>query len=347
MLNTSLQNLVTRLYCLALTTFLFIPLFSKAQSADNIRLAFYNVENLFDPSDDPEKDDEEFTPDGKRHWSEYRYREKSNRMAKAILSIGDWDAPDVVGLAEVENQKVVEDLAKSEVLRKFNYGVVHFESPDRRGIDVAMLYRTDRISLLYSNNIPLTMPDDPDFASRDILYVKLLTTSGDTLHVMYCHWPSRYGGQAESEPKRIRAATLVRQVADSLFSLNPEVQIVIAGDLNDEWNNISINDYLVPATATGPALVNLMAALPEGKGSHRYHGVWSYLDQIIVSPALVDDHGLDIKDKTATVVDREFLLEKDEKYPGIMPFRSFLGLRYHGGFSDHLPVYIDLVTNQK
>lgn len=309
-----------------------------------LRIAFYNVENLFDPEDDPDKNDEEFTPKGTRYWSDYRYREKSNRMAKAILSIGDWDAPDAVGLAEVENRKVVDDLVNSEVLRKFNYKVIHSESPDRRGIDVAMIYRVDRMKLLSSSAISVTMPDDPGFATRDILYAKMLLSSKDTFHLLYCHWPSRYGGQAQSEPKRIRAAQTVRKIVDSLFAINPSAQVAIAGDFNDEFGNISLKDHLVRPEGKTP-LINLMAQLPASEGSHRYRGVWSYLDQIIVSAALLDSMGLDIADQSAVVVRHPFLLEVDEKYPGLKPFRTFIGMRHHGGFSDHLPVYIDLIIS--
>ncbi len=343
-----LENISIRcfLFKAGLSFLLFIyacPILSQSVSNQSIRVAFYNVENLFDPANDSTKNDDEFTPEGMRNWNEYRYREKSNRMAKAILSIGEWEAPEVVGLAEVENRKVVEDLIQTEVLRKFNYELVHFESPDRRGIDVAMIYRKDKLELIYSRPIPLLMPEDPRFATRDILYSKLKTKQNDTIHIMYCHWPSRYGGQAQSEPKRILAAQTVRATVDSIFQLNHGANIIIAGDFNDEWNNISLKDYLVKTNDTSPNLVNLMAALPENYGSHRYRGAWSYLDQIIVSNSLLDNQNLDVYNLKAEISNHEFLLEKDEKYPGQKPFRSFIGITYHGGFSDHLPVYIDLI----
>ncbi len=318
-------------------------LLSQSGAPGSIRVAFYNVENLFDPTNDSTKNDDEFTPEGMRNWSDYRYREKSNRMAKAILSIGEWEAPDVVGLAEVENRKVVVDLTQTEVLRKFNYEVVHYESPDRRGIDVAMIYRKDKLNLIYSKPIPVLMPEDPSFATRDVLYAKLVTTGKDTIHIMYCHWPSRYGGQAQSEPKRILAAQTVRGVTDSIFGFDKDAKIVIAGDFNDEWNNISLRNYLTNSTDSAFTLVNLMAQLPASQGSHRYRGVWSYLDQVIVSKSLMDGKDLDLYNLKAEICNHEFLLEKDEKYPGQKPFRSFIGMKYHGGFSDHLPIYIDLI----
>ncbi len=341
MANTLLKCFQVRR--LGLLFIFFTSALPSLVAQQSLRIAFYNVENLFDPENDSTKNDDEFTPEGMRNWSNYRYREKTNRMAKAILSIGDWEAPDVVGLAEVENRKVVDDLVSTEVLRKFNYEVVHYESPDRRGIDVAMVYRKDKLKLLYSAPIPVKMADDPNFATRDILYAKLLTTTADTIHVMYCHWPSRYGGQAQSEPKRIRAAQTVRFIADSIYTKNAEANIVIAGDFNDEWNNISISEYLIKEKEGKGKLLNLMASMPENEGSHRYRGVWSYLDQIIVSKSLMDNRAPDIQQKKAVVCKHPFLLEKDEKYPGQKPFRSFIGMKYHGGFSDHLPVYIDLI----
>ncbi len=315
---------------------------AQPHESKQTRIAFYNVENLFDTTDDPEKNDDEYSPDGQRYWTDYRYWQKSNRMAKAILSIGEWQPPAMVGLAEVENRKVVEDLANTEVLRKFKYKVLHFESPDRRGIDVAMLYREEIVTILYAKNLPVKQASNPDFATRDILYAKVLLHQKDTVHLMYCHWPSRYGGQAQSEPNRIRAAEVVRHNVDSIQDFNPNAFIIIQGDLNDEWNNTSVKDYLV-APEGKEKLVNLMEELPELEGSHRYRGVWSYLDQIIVSQNLLENAGLHIKNGVAVVCRQPVLLEADEKYPGQKPFRTYIGMKYHGGFSDHLPIYIDLV----
>ena len=320
--------------------------FSQAE-AERVRVAFYNLENLFYPEDDSLKSDEEFTPQGQRYWSYYRYREKSNRMAKAILSIGEWEAPDIVGVAEIENRQVLQDLVESPTLAPFHYRVVHFESPDRRGIDVGMIYREERFTLLSAKPVPVTLPDDPGFATRDILYAKGIIYQSDTIHLFYCHWPSRYGGQQQSEPKRIRAATIVKHITDSLLTYNAQANIIIAGDFNDEWTNTSLLETLAarkpeekPQTST---LYNLMAALDPNEGSHRYQGVWAYLDQIIVNFALLDNEGVDVYGNRAQVCRADHFLESDDKYPGQKPFRTFIGMRYHGGFSDHLPVFIDLV----
>ncbi len=339
MLKTSLSLLLT----------LVLSNLWSQSSEQTFRAAFYNVENLFDPSNDSLKNDDEFTPDGMRNWSTYRYWEKTNRMAKAILSIGEGSPPALIGLAEIENRKVLNDLCQSKVLSKFKYQIIHFESDDWRGIDVAMLYDPSQFSLLFSKKIKIKSPNDADFATRDLLYVKgTVGSSKQELHLVICHWPSRYGGQAQSEPKRILAAQHVKAWSDSLLLRNPKNALLIMGDLNDEWDNISIRDtlgakpFLDNELALG-GLTNLMANLNPQEGSHRYRGVWSYLDQIIVSQQLLNTTGLRIKQQQAHICRHPYLLETDEKYPGQKPYRSFIGMRYNGGFSDHLPVFVDLI----
>ena len=333
--------------CCARKISLCLLCFSVLQSpAQSTRVAFYNLENLFYPKNDSLKNDDEFTPDGMRNWSFYRYHQKKQRMATAIISIGNWTAPAIVGLAEVENRKVVEDLIGTATLRKFDYGIVHYESPDRRGIDVAAIYRKDKIDVLHSRPIRVKLPGDPGYRTRDILYIKCRAQQ-DTLHLLYCHWPSRYGGQKASEPKRIAAALTVKQTTDSIIDSKSKAPVIIAGDLNDEWNNVSVLEHLNAKppgdSAMAVGLINLVAGKSANSGSHRYHGHWSYLDQIIVSGSLLNGDKPRISKSGAQTCRREFLLEKDEKYPGQKPFRSFIGMRYHGGFSDHLPVYVDIL----
>ncbi|WP_417610571.1 hypothetical protein [Owenweeksia hongkongensis] len=318
----------------------------NAQKTESQRIAFYNLENLFHPENDSLKNDDEYTPEGKRNWSFYRYNEKLNHMAKAILSIGEWQPPSIVGLAEVENKQALEDLISTEVLRKFNYGIIHFESPDRRGIDVGMLYRKDEFTPIASRPIPVKMHNDPNFVTRDVLYCKGTFSKKDTVHLLFCHWPSRYGGQARSEPKRIQAALTLKHITDSLNMLPYPTYVIAAGDFNDEWTNISLRDTLqahpLVVDATNEGLINLMATLPPAQGSHRYRGTWSYLDQIIVSPSFFNQNSISLIGDQAYVVDYNFLLSTDDRYPGYVPFRTFIGMKYNGGFSDHLPVYVDL-----
>jgi predicted extracellular nuclease len=333
---------------LLLVLFVCLPLSGDAQTP--YRVAFYNLENLFDYEDDTTLNDEEYLPESMRNWTAYRYREKLHRMAKAVLSIGEWEAPAVVGVCEVENKRVLQDLVATEVLRKLNYGVVHFESPDRRGIDVGLLYRKDVVDTLYARAIEVSMPENPSFTTRDILHVKA-SLGEDTLHFFVNHWPSRYGGQQQSEPRRLAAAAVLRQVVDSLLLLKPSSKIIVMGDLNDTPANKSVEEVLgagKKANPSGKTLQNLMLNLPANAGSHRYRGEWSYLDQLIVSAALCKGAaGLTVSEAGAQVHRPDFLLETDERFPGETPFRTFIGMKYHGGFSDHLPVYLDLVTANK
>lgn len=322
-----------------------LSLYSQSADEQLFRVAFYNLENLFHPDDDSLTKDEEFTPTGDRHWSHYRYQNKVNQMAKAILSIGEWEPPAIVGLEEVENRQVVNDLLASPVLQKIPYRVVHYESEDRRGIDVALIYRLDRFRLIYSSKLRLFNSQQPNYRTRDILYIKGIADERDTLHLFVCHWPSRYGGQAISEPKRMAVSSMLKTFIDSLQMAHNGPNIIIGGDFNDEPQNQSLQ-FLCDTGTSGiraRSLINLMAKLDPSQGSNRHHGIWTYLDQIIVSDNLMNDQSPMINSKKANVHRAGFLLEQDPKYPGDKPFRHFLGLRHHGGFSDHLPVYIDLI----
>ena len=219
------------------------PLFAQLQKSpvgNGYRVGFYNLENLFHPSDDSLTADEEFTPEGARHWSEYKYRVKINQMAKAILSLGEWESPAIIGLEEVECRQVVQDLIESRVLSKYPYRLVHYESPDRRGIDVALIYRRDLFELIYSMPVRLSKPGEGDLRTRDMLYVKGIASNSDTLHLVVCHWPSRYGGQASSEPRRVLASKILGYLVDSLLSADPQANIIIGGDFNDEPLNQSM-----------------------------------------------------------------------------------------------------------
>ena len=322
---------------------LFILPCAQAQDNYSYRLGFYNVENLFHPDNDSLTNDDEFTPEGMRYWSFYKYRDKYHRTAKVILSMADEHPVDVLGLAEVENEQVLRDMVYSRVLSKLEYAIIHKNSPDRRGIDVAAIYRPERVKVLDTNFIRLHMPDDPGYASRDMLHLKvLLRQTADTLHLVFCHWPSRYGGQAISEPKRIQAAKILRRYYDSIVEITPHTPWLIAGDFNDEYFNQSLWDQLMARPLSDTAakdnshLYNLMAELPAQKGSHRYQGEWTYLDQLIVNAPLL--HRI----AGFGTIEHSFLMENDSKYPGVKPFRTFVGMKYHGGFSDHLPIYVDL-----
>jgi len=309
----------------------------EERQGEAFRALFYNVENLFDTIDNSGVQDEEFLPDAKKQWDTKKYRIKVANLAKAIRAAGGWQPPELVGLAEIENRKVLYDLANHGALKSGNYEIVHFDSDDPRGIDVALLYAKDQFFVLYS--APIKMHDD-NVRTRDILYVKLLVESKDTLHVFVNHWPSRRGGKEQSEAKRVMAAEVLKNVVDSLLSSNNKANILVMGDFNDSPTDKSLGVLTVQPLNS---LVNLMAALPNSQGSHKYNGIWDYLDQLLISEAIANgDSGLKLKHRKAFVFNISFLVEEDDRYEDHVPFRSWKGPAFTAGFSDHLPVFIDI-----
>ncbi|HOK38080.1 MAG: endonuclease/exonuclease/phosphatase family protein [Bacteroidales bacterium] len=317
---------------------------------DRYRIMFYNVENLFDPENDPNKNDDEFTPEGARFWTEYRKNEKLKNIYKVITAVGEWDLPMIVGLSEIENRRVLEQLISYTPLHKADYNIIHYESPDFRGIDVALLYRKSLFTPINHNIIRVIWPAHLGTGTtRDVLYVWGRTINGDTLHFYVNHWPSRYAGQMETEEKRIYVAGLVKKHTDSVLSVHPNAKIIIIGDLNDHPTDKSVAeglkaqlqfDKIVP-----DKLYNLTYYVEKykGKGSHKHDGMWGILDQIVVSGTLLDTtQSIYTRTEYADVFDADFLLEPDEKFTGKKVFRTYIGFKYHGGFSDHLPVFLDL-----
>ncbi len=328
----------------------YLTNFNDAPRTNSIRIGFYNMENLYDIENDSLKSDEAFTPEGDNHWTKYRYWRKINNMAKVISTIGGWEAPEILGLCEVENIKVVKDLIFSAPLKKSKYSIVHYDSPDNRGIDVALIYRYQKFKVLSSRPITVTFANEPDSKTRDILYVTgIITASKDTVHIFVNHWPSRYGGYAATIEKRNRTADIVKHQVDSIHQVNPTANIVIMGDLNDYPTDFSLVDHLKakPDTVntTSYDLINLMYPIHKaGKiGSHKYQAHWGVLDQIIVSqPMLIRKEGLRIAKEKAVVYRADFLLVPDDTYLGVKNNRTFIGSKYNGGYSDHLPVFVDL-----
>jgi len=317
---------------------------------DFYRIMFYNVENLFDTENDPKINDDEFTPDGARFWTDYRLKEKLSNIYKVITAVGGWELPMVVCLSEVENRKVLEMLLNNTPLYKSDYKIIHYDSPDARGIDVGMLYRESLFKPYFHKPIPVNYP--PNIGSgktRDILLVSGVTKTNDTLHIFVNHWPSRWGGQMETEEKRMFVAELVKKNVDSIMKLNHEAKIIIVGDLNDHPTDRSLLESLKAKTEYDKIdysnLYNLSYYLQEvkHKGTHKYDGIWGVLDQIIVSGALLDKNKkiyTTIDD--AHIFDAPFLLEPDTKYTGYVVKRTYIGFKYNGGFSDHLPTFLDL-----
>jgi predicted extracellular nuclease len=318
-----------------------------------LRFMFYNVENLFDTENDPNKNDEEFLPSEGKFWNWYRYRTKLFRIYQVISAIGEWSPPEIIGLCEIENRTVLEDLINKTPLVNAGYKIIHYESPDSRGIDVGLLYREQFFTPLYQEKIPVVFPDNAR-STRDILYVKGVTARKDTLHVYINHWPSRWGGQLETEPKRMHAASVLKNHVDSVLEADFHPNILIAGDLNDYPDNKSLTDVLKSKTSgydtpLPEELYNLSYYLQfeKNQGSHKYRGEWGVLDQIIVSGSLLYQHTrFSANLESVSVFSPEFLLEDDESYTGKIPNRTYIGYKYNNGFSDHLPVYIDFYKSE-
>lgn len=338
-------------YCIFLTIIcLIINTFCQAQESQRFRIGFYNLENFFDPFVDSTKSYNEFTEDGLQHWNYSRFIKKRNNIFKTIHAIGQKESVSLLGFCELENAFVLKELLYNTPLKKTPYQFIHYDSPDRRGIDAAIIYRKDQMRLLYSRPIPLIDPNDSTFRSRDILYAKF-EIDNDTLHVFVNHWPSRYGGELESLNRRILAAQTVREQIDSLC-LTKQImpKIILMGDFNDCPTDRSLADFLeakpINSRNANCGLVNLFLNADSlgFKGTLKHQYQWQIFDQIIVSNTLLDnDNRLIYKQKSAHIFNAPFLFEEDERNLGEKLFRTYVGPKYFGGFSDHLPVYIDLI----
>ncbi|NCD42063.1 MAG: endonuclease [Bacteroidia bacterium] len=315
---------------------------SRAQTATVYRVAFYNVENLYDIYDDPEKNDDEFLPHGIKGWNYTRYYQKLRHLYKTIAAFGEGSHLVAFGMCELENNFVTRQLLENTPLKKCGYRFIQYESPDRRGVDVALAYDPKVLTPLFSEPITIRFPFDTLGKTRDILYVKVLLTAVDTLHLFVNHWPSRFGGLTATIPKRNFVASVLKQRCDSLFRISPQAAIIIMGDLNDDPTDESV---LISLGADNHSLINLMHPdnLKEKGGTLKHESVWNVFDQIIVSPALLQGHiKTSVLGGCAHIAALPFLLCEDPKWPGTKLYRTYSGMQYLGGFADHLPVYIDL-----
>ncbi len=329
-------------------TVVTILLSVRSSAQENFRIVFYNVENLFDVHDDPVKNDDEFLPEGKFRWTGWKYGKKLKNITRVITAVGGMQSPALVGLCEVENDKVISDLTAKSPLRAQRYDYIVTDSPDERGIDVALLYQRHRFNLLEKNEYRIHFSNPATGPSRHILHAVGQLVNGDTLDVFVCHFPSRRGGQRASEPARCDAALLLRNKTDSLFRLRRHSHIVIMGDFNDHPDDKSLSRVLGaqklshPVTAKG--LYNLFYHRMKeiDFGTYKFQGRWEVLDQFIVSGDLLSaTSSVVLKNNEATVFNADFLLEEDKKGKK-RPYRTYMGPVYKGGFSDHLPIYIDL-----
>jgi len=305
-------------------------------------IAFYNLENFFDTKNDPHSLDDDFTPDGDREWNESKYSNKAHKIARAISEIGmeDSDVPPVLlGIAEVENKQVIQTLLNTKELQGVDYNFVHFDSPDERGIDTALMYHSKHFTVLDAETIPLLVDNtngERDY-TRDILYVHG-RLHAEEVHVFVNHWPSRRTGDVDTSYKRIKAAETILHKLETLEEDNPNC--IIMGDFNDDPNSESIRTLM----ETGRFINPMKKLLSPFSGSANYRGEWSLFDQVILSHTFLD-YGVGTHSFIkAEVFAPKFLQEWKGKYKG-NPFRTYAGEKYLGGYSDHFPVYVVLEEN--
>ena len=364
----------------------FVPT-KTTLAQDVVRVAFWNMENFFDPFVDSTKTYNAFTEDGMQHWTKTRFYRKRNNMYKAILAMSENRPLGILGMCEVENEYVLNALFEQTPLKKHNYRIVHYEGPDKRGIDPAIVYSLDHFQLVESAVIPYYNPEDTAYHSRDILYAKFVAVSPngagdrgslsamtpmgeaspegviagsprnllsavDTFHVFVNHWPSRYSGELETVGSRSCSAAILRAKVDSIVAAAPEgyqPKVIMMGDLNDCPTDPSVYDVLRarhPSEREAGCLFNLFGKNEDlgFEGTLKHQADWQIFDQIIVTEGVMNDgEGLHYQEGSARIFHADFMLEDDETYHGKKLFRTYIGPRYFGGFSDHLPVYIDLV----
>lgn len=332
---------------------LLLLLGSSLSAQSTFRVMTYNVENFFDTRDNPDKNDNEFLPSGIRHWTRGRYYRKLQQISKVITAAGEWNTPALIGLCEVENDSVLFHLTHLTPLRHQDYRYVITQSPDFRGINVALLYQRDRFAYIRHESIPIRFSGNRHKQTRDLLHVWGKIITGDTLDVFVCHFPSRYGGEKDSERDRLDAARTLRESCDSLCRIRETPQLLLMGDFNDTPQDRSISEIFAAQryeeersiSATFPYIYYNLFANPRIQhppGSHKYQGEWSQLDQIIVNQTLViPASSMRVIPGSIRVFAPDFLLTKDKTWRGSRPFRTYYGFKYEGGFSDHLPLIVD------
>ena len=304
---------------------------------DTIWAGFWNLENFFDPFVDTTLSYNEFTESGSQHWTSSKFYRKRNHLYKVLVAMSLQHDIGIMGVCEVENEFVLNSLFGLTPLRRYDFRWVHYEGPDRRGIDPALIYSKNYFELIDSEAIPYHNKEDPSFVSRDIIYAKFYDKRGDTLHCFVNHWPSKYSGELETLEARNAAADIVRQKVDSLFQNCPSLKVLVMGDFNDTPESPCIQRI------TSDNIVNLFDSNDLNfKGTIKYQDKWSVFDQILVSKSLLGKEGLHCIPNEAQIFVKDFMLTDDPTYHGVKLWRTYVGPRYYGGFSDHLPVCLPL-----
>lgn len=332
-------------------TALLLCLFTRLPAQGRLgvySVGFYNLENLFDTKDDPGVRDEDFTPQGSYNWTPAKYQAKLSNMARVISQLAREHCPAgpaVLGVSEIENRGVLEDLVKSAPLAASGYEIVHYDSPDRRGVDVGLLYNPRLYQVTSSRIYPYHLPSDTTFRTRDQLLVSGIL-AGESFHVIVNHWPSRYGG-GKSSALREFAASITKHIADSIYAADPLAKVVIMGDLNDDPDNASCRVVLQARKKKSEVkpggLFNATWGLfDKGIGSLCYQNQWNLFDQLIISENLLGADRSSLKYWKAEIFNRDFLIQKEGKNKGY-PLRTFSGTTFNNGFSDHFPTLVYFV----
>lgn len=312
--------------------------------ANKVVVAFYNCENFFDTRDDPAKDDDEFTPAGKYHYTQAIYEKKLHNIATVIQGMGGADGPAILGMAEVENNTVLNDLIRQPELARRNYKYEWFSGPDPRGINVAMIYDPKHFHVLRSEPLHVDLSGtEGKSVTRDVLHVYGVL-NGDTVHVFVNHWPSRIGGEAQSGPKRAMAAKVNKDVIDALMKKDPHTEAIVMGDLNDNPPDASITATLgARGDRSQVALTGMYDAwasiYQSGTGTESYKHQWNLFDQIIVSGAFLRPAKNKLHFQSAEIYKPDFIVDTYKGHEG-EPHRSFKGTYFINGYSDHFPVMV-------
>ncbi len=332
--------------------FLTVTMFAQEKEYKVATIVFYNVENLFDTINDPDIYlNHEFSPKSDKKWNTEKYFSKMDRIGTVIKGVGadvTGSAPAIVGLSEIENMTVLKDLVNAEPIKEYDYQIVHFDGPDYRGVDCALLYRPEYFEVTNTAMYGVDM-GDPDWTTRDQLLVTGMF-DGEEMSFIVVHWPSRRGGEKRSAPKREAAADVTRHIVDSILNDDPNAKIVFMGDLNDDPVNKSVKKHIRTAAkkedAINGVLFNPMDKLyKNGIGTLAYRDKWNLFDQIIISPSFVDKENKGYTHYKTMVYNKPFLLQKEGRFKGY-PFRTYVGDTYMGGYSDHFPVYMFIIKEK-
>lgn len=320
----------------------------NVRNAEKFTVAFYNVENLFDIYDDPKTNDEQFLPSSEKLWTSERYSEKLENLGRVLsaLNMDAGDDADLIGLVEIENEAVIKDLSQQGDLLNTSYGIVHEDSPDNRGIDVGLMYNKDVFDYISHESLRVDFPSNPDIKTRDILYV-LGQVNGEDLHVFVNHWSSRRDGANETEYKRLACAEVTKKKIREVQLKDKEALILLMGDFNDYPDNKSILEVIQADGAKGEGhFFNTASSAHANKeGSYNYRGDWVMLDQIMISNALKNSNSFQLNDQNIRILKEEWMMYTHPKYGDSRPNRSYGGKKYFGGYSDHLPVYVQFNLN--